>query len=126
MVFSHATVSACQAHLSAPNQFPQMEHAEFLGQSFRLRAGSIVPALCREGACSCYTRMLTHYLDSRSARPSVPAVIQPATLAQRWADVKATLKVPTRTTFVCDAWSQFPLRQWKERKNSNSLGIFCF
>lgn len=76
----------------------------------------ILPALCRISACSCYPRTPMHYLDSRSARPSLPAVIQPVTSAQRWADIKATLKVPTRTAFVFDAWSQFPLRKWKERE----------
>lgn len=96
-----------------------------LGQSFQLRARSIPPAPCGESACSCYPRTPTRYLDSRSARLSVPAVIQPVTLAQRWVDIKATLKVPRRTAFVFDACSLFPLRKWKEGEITlNSLGSF--
>lgn len=55
----------------------------------------------------------------------MPAVIQPVTSAQRAADMKATLKAPRRTAFVFDAWSQIPLRKWKEREiTSKSLGGF--
>lgn len=87
----------------------------------------ILPALCKEGACGCCLRTPPHCPNPGSAHPSVPAVIQPATSAQRAADMKATLKVPRRTVFVFDAWSQVPLRKWKEREiTSKSLGRFSY
>lgn len=99
--------------------------------TFQLRARSlpvcILPALCRESACGCCPRTPPHCPDPGSAHPPVPAVIQPVTSAQRAAHMKATLKVPTRTAFVFDAWSQVPLRKWKEREiTSKSLGRFSY